>query len=263
MRALSIAATGMAAQEQNVEVIANNVANINTTGFKRARAEFTDLLYQTERAAGPSTRGGDNTVPEGSEFGLGVRLAAVRELHQQGALAKTENRLDLAINGHGYFQITGANNEVLYSRAGAFNLNAEGQIVTLDGLLIESAITVPQNTSDVVINQAGEVFAIVDGGDAQPQALGQITLVNFTNEVGLRPVGGNLFVQTEASGAPIEGAPGDEGFGVLRQGYLEESNVDSVKEMTELIAAQRAYEMNSKVIQAADDMLGTVTRGIR
>lgn len=262
MRALSIAATGMTAQERNVEVIANNVANINTTGFKRARAEFTDLLYQTERAAGPSARGGENSVPEGAEFGLGVRLAAVRELHQQGALAKTENRFDVAINGHGYFSVTGANNETLYTRAGAFNLNAEGQLVTLDGLLIEPAITVPQNASDVVVNEAGEVFAIVDGED-QPQSLGQITLVNFTNDVGLRPVGGNLFVQTEASGTPIAGAPGEDGFGLLRQGYLEQSNVDSVKEMTELIAAQRAYEMNSKVIQAADDMLGTVTKGIR
>ena len=262
MRALSIAATGMSAQQINVEVIANNVANINTTGFKRARAEFTDLLYETERAAGTPSNGDDAVVPEGSRIGLGVRPAAIRNLHMQGTLTRTTNRYDLALNGRGWFQVQGENGETVYTRDGAFNKNADGQLVTLDGNLVTPEITVPNTATDVQINQAGQVYATI-GATGTQQLLGQLTLANFANETGLDPLGGNLFRETTASGSPIVGEPGDEGYASIQQGYLENSNVDPVKEITELISAQRAYEMNSKVIQAADDMYSTIAKGIR
>jgi flagellar basal-body rod protein FlgG len=260
MRALAIAATGMNAQQLNVEVIANNIANINTTAFKRARAEFTDLLYQAERPAGVPNRGNQEPVPEGAQVGLGVRTAAIRNLHLQGALTSTGNKLDLAINGRGWFQIEGTNGETFYTRAGAFNKNANGQVVTLDGNLLQPAITIPQDATELVINETGEVFARVDG-QVDPQSLGQITLANFANDAGLLPMGGNLYQQTAASGAPVTGVPGDPSFGTVQQGYLELSNVDPVREITELITAQRSYEMNSKVVQAVDEMYSTISRG--
>ncbi len=262
MRSLSIAATGMNAQQTNVEVIANNIANINTTGYKRMRAEFTDLLYQAERVAGTPNRGGQDTIPEGAQVGLGVRTAAVRNLHQQGPMIQTGNRFDLAINGRGYFQVQGANGELFYTRAGPFNKSATGQIVTLEGYLVQPAITIPDNATDVQINQEGRVFATIDGQTTQ-QELGQITMANFINDVGLEPMGDNLYRETQASGAAQLGAAGDISFGKINQGYLEASNVDPVKEITELISAQRAYEMNSKVISASDEMYGTVAKGIR
>lgn len=259
MRALAIAATGMNAQQLNVEVIANNIANINTTGFKRARAEFTDLLYQAERTAGAPSRGNQNAVPEGAQVGLGVRTTAIRNLHVQGSMTNTTNKFDLALNGRGWFQITGSNGEQFYTRAGAFNKNATGQVVTADGYLIQPQITVPQNASDFIVNETGQVFIRVgDAGDLQQ--IGQLTLANFTNEVGLEPLGGNLYRETLASGPPVVGTPGDPSFATIQQGYLENSNVDPVKEITELISAQRAYEMNSKVIQASDEMLGTLNQ---
>ena len=262
MRALAIAATGMNAQQLSVEVTANNIANINTTGFKRGRAEFTDLLYQTERLAGVPDRGGQSAVPEGAQLGLGTRVTAIRNLHQQGSLSSTANKLDLAVNGAGWFQISGADGETLYTRAGAFNTNANGQLVTADGYEVEPAITVPANTVEVLINQTGQVFARV-GTETELQELGQLTLSNFANPVGLDPLGGNLYRETPASGSAVTGAPGDPGFGTIHQGYLENSNVDPVREITHLIAAQRAYEMNSKVIKAADEMAATVSQGIR
>jgi flagellar basal-body rod protein FlgG len=262
MRALSIAATGMSAQQLNVEVIANNIANINTTGYKRTRAEFTDLLYQMERVQGVPTQTGEGLVPEGAQLGLGTRLSAIRLLNIQGPLAETGNRLDLAINGPGWFQIAGPNGETLYTRAGAFNTDAQGQIVTADGYQIEPPITVPAGTSVIEINQTGEVFARLEG-EANMVSVGQITLANFPNPAGLNALGGNLFQPTEASGAAVSGLPGSLSFGKVQQGYLENSNVDPVREITELISAQRAYEMNSKVIQAADDMAGVVSKGIR
>ncbi len=262
MRALSIAATGMAAQQTNVEVIANNIANINTTGFKRERAEFTDLLYETERAAGTAASSDETIVPEGNTIGLGVRTVAIRSLSNQGSLTNTTNKFDLALNGRGWFQIQGDNNEVLYTRDGAFNKNANGQLVTLDGNLVVPGITVPSTASDVIVNSSGQVYAVV-GATGTQQLLGQLTIANFPNETGLDPLGGNLFRQTSASGDAIIGNPGDPGYATLQQGYLENSNVDPVKEITELISAQRAYEMNSKVIQTADDMYSTVTKGIR
>ncbi len=262
MRALAIAATGMNAQQLNVEVIANNIANINTTGFKRARAEFTDLIYQAERAAGAPARGGQEVVPEGAQVGLGVRSAAVRHVHMQGVLASTNNKLDLALVGEGWFRINGPDGETLYTRAGSFNTNANGELVTIDGYLVQPQITFPADTVEVIINQTGQVFARLDGQN-DLQDLGQLTLANFANDAGLTPLGNNLYKESEASGAAVVGVPGDPGFGSMRQGYLESSNVDPVKEITELISAQRAYEMNSKVIQATDDMLGTVAQGLR
>ncbi|MFE1600207.1 flagellar basal-body rod protein FlgG [Methylobacterium sp. ID0610] len=262
MRALAIAATGMNAQQLNLEVIANNVANLNTTGFKGARAEFTDLLYQAERQQGVPNQTGQEAVPEGALLGLGVRAAAIRNLHRQGPLAQTSNNLDLAINGRGYFQITNPNGETNYTRAGSFNKGSNGQLVTLEGYTVEPAILFPANTVDVVINQSGQVYAKVDG-QANPQLLGQLTIANFANESGLEPLGNGLYRETAASGAPVTGVAGDTGFGKIQQGYLESSNVDPVKEITNLITAQRAFEMNSKVIQAADEMAGTVSKGIR
>jgi flagellar basal-body rod protein FlgG len=262
MKALAIAATGMNAQQTNLEVIANNIANINTTGFKRARAEFTDLMYQAERLQGVSTRGRDNAVPEGAQVGLGVRTAAIRNLHTQGTLQSTGNKLDLALSGRGWFQITGPEGDTLYTRAGAFNTSATGQLVTLDGYAVIPSVVVPQGALDVTVSESGVVSARVPGQTA-PQQLGQLTLANFANEVGLEPLGGNLYRRTPASGEAVAGVPGDAGFGTVRQGYLEGSNVDPVKEISDLISAQRAYEMNSKVIQAADEMAGTVSKGIR
>jgi flagellar basal-body rod protein FlgG len=258
MRALAIAATGMSAQEQNIEVIANNVANINTTGFKRSRAEFTDLIYQNERLQGVSSRGATATVPEGAQIGLGVRTAAIRSVNLQGSLTSTGNTLDLAINGRGWFQVTTANGDTVFTRDGSFSPNAQGQLVTGDGLLVTPNIVMPQNATAITISQSGLVTATVPG-QTQPQSVGQLTLANFVNDAGLLALGGNLFQQTAASGQPNVGVPGDTSFGVIQQGYLEASNVDPVSEITNLISAQRAYEMNSKVIQAADQMAGTIS----
>jgi flagellar basal-body rod protein FlgG len=258
MKALAIAATGMNAQEQNLEVIANNISNLNTTGFKRSRAEFTDLIYQTERVMGVSTRGTNSAVPEGAQVGLGVRTAAIRSLDIQGALTNTGNQLDLAINGRGWFQVTTPAGETVYTRDGAFNTNAQGQLVTGDGFTVTPPILIPANATSVTINQTGLVSATIPNQTA-PQTLGQLTIANFVNEAGLQALGGNLFQATAASGQPQVGVPGDTAYGILQQGYLESSNVDPVSEITNLIAAQRAYEMNSKVIQAADQMAGTIS----
>lgn len=262
MRALSIAATGMNAQQTNLEVIANNIANINTTGYKRARAEFTDLLYQAERALGAPARGGEGNLPEGAYVGLGVRTAAIRHLHQQGALGQTTNKLDIAINGRGWFQITGPEGETFYTRDGAFNKNDQGMIVTLDGYQVQPNMTVPDDATDITINESGEVYVTIPN-QIEPQLLGQFTMAAFVNDAGLEPLGGNLYRQTESSGDPIAGVPGDPGFGKIHQGYLENSNVDAVKEITQLISAQRAYEMNSKVVQTVDAMYGTVANNMR
>ncbi|WLR96494.1 flagellar basal-body rod protein FlgG [Shinella sumterensis] len=260
MKALAIAATGMNAQQTNLEVIANNIANINTTGYKRARAEFSDLLYQTERAAGVPNRANQAVVPEGVIIGLGVKTAAVRNLHLQGGLVSTGNSFDMALIGRGWFQIEAPDGTTLYTRAGAFNTNAEGQIVTLDGYTVVPGMTVPVDATEVTVNKSGQVFATVAG---QQQELGQITLANFVNEAGLEPMGENLFRETAASGAANVGTPNEEGFAYIQQNYLESSNVDPVKEITDLISAQRAYEMNSKIIQAADEMAAVVSKNLR
>lgn len=262
MRALGIAATGMSAQSLRVDVIANNIANISTTGFKRSRAEFTDLLYQLERLPGVANRGSDSMIPEGASVGLGVQTVAIRNLHTQAGLTQTGNRLDLALNGRGWFQVTGPNGETLYSRAGAFNTNANGQLVTSDGYLVQPNIALPQNTTDVLVNESGVVSVRIPGQNVAQQ-VGQLLLANFQNEAGLEPLGGNLYRQTAASGNATTGVPGADGFASVRQGYLENSNVDPVKEISELIAAQRGYEMNSKIIQAADEMAAVITKNLR
>ncbi len=259
MRALSIAATGMSAQQTNIEVIANNIANINTTGFKRGKAEFTDLLYETERLQGVSNRGNDSTVPEGAQLGLGVRMAAIRNLETQGTLNNTGNTLDLALNGRGWFHFTGPTTAAIYTRSGAFNTNATGQLVTLDGYQVSPSIVVPNNTTNVVVSASGAVTATV-AGNTTPVQLGQLTIANFANENGLEHLGNSTYRETAASGTAVTGLPGDPGFATLNQGYLEASNVDPVKEISDLISAQRAYEMNSKVIQAADQMGATLTQ---
>ncbi|MEM9223578.1 MAG: flagellar basal-body rod protein FlgG [Pseudomonadota bacterium] len=262
MKALAIAATGMSAQQTNLEVIANNVANINTTGFKRARAEFSDLLYQVDRAQGVPNRGGELPVPEGVSVGLGVRTIAVRNIHLQGSLKQTGNSLDLSLNGAGWFQITGPEGETLYTRSGAFNLGPNGEIITLDGYEVDPGLAVPDNTEKIIVNKSGEIFAQLPG-QVDPELVGQLSLAMFANDAGLEAIGDNLFRETAASGDANVDFPGIDGRGVIHQGYLEASNVDPVKEITELISAQRAYEMNSKVIQAADDMAGVVSQGIR
>jgi flagellar basal-body rod protein FlgG len=252
----------MNAQQLNVEVIANNISNVNTTGFKSARAEFTDLLYQAERAQAVPNQTGASPVPEGAMLGLGVRAAAIRNLHRQGSLANTSNQFDLALNGRGWFQVDSPNGDTVYTRAGAFNKDANGRLVTLDGYTLSQPIVIPAEAIDVTINESGEVFAKIDG-QTEPQNIGQLRLAIFANDAGLEPIGGNYYRETLASGAPAEGAPSEPGYGKIHQGYLESSNVDAIKEITNLITAQRAFEMNSKVIQAADDMAGTVSKGIR
>jgi len=262
MKALAIAATGMNAQQLNLEVIANNVANINTTGFKRARAEFSDLLYQVERNAGVANASNQAIVPEGAHIGLGVQTSAVRNLHIQGSLVGTSNKLDLALVGRGWFQVEMPDGATHYTRAGAFNTNADGQLVTIDGYTVVPGIDFPEDTSEVVVSASGQVFARI-GNEPEMQELGQLTLANFVNEAGLEPLGDNLFRETPASGPATVGIPNDPGFASIQQGYLEASNVDPVKEITDLISAQRAYEMNSKIIQAADEMASVVSKNLR
>ncbi|MFK0208042.1 flagellar basal-body rod protein FlgG [Agrobacterium sp. NPDC090283] len=262
MRALAIAATGMDAQQTNLEVIANNIANINTTGYKRARAEFTDLLYQTERMQGVPNRANQAIVPEGANIGLGVQTSAVRNIHTQGNLIETGNKLDVAIIGQGWFQIEAADGSTLYSRAGAFNKNADGNLVTIDGYNVIPNINIPTDAQDITITRTGQVTARI-GNATDFTELGQLTIANFANEAGLKPLGDNLFAQTPASGDAVVGVPDDPSYGYIKQSYLEGSNVDAVKEITDLITAQRAYEMNSKVITTADEMASIVSKNLK
>jgi flagellar basal-body rod protein FlgG len=259
VRALNIAATGMDAQQTNLEVIANNIANINTTGYKRSRAEFTDLLYQMERAKGIANRPNQAVVPEGANIGLGVQTAAVRTIQVQGELSQTENSLDVAIVGRGWLQITMPDGTSAYTRSGALNKSETGELVTVDGYTVAPGITIPSNAQNLTISQSGEVSATI-GTASTPTVLGQLRLASFVNDAGLQPMGSNLFTQTAASGDAVVGNPGDTGYGYLKQNYLESSNVDPVREITELISAQRAYEMNSKVITTADDMASVVSK---
>ncbi len=258
MRSLSIAATGMQAQEMNVETISNNIANMATTGFKQQRVEFQDLLYQNLRRVGsPSADNGD-LVPSGIQKGLGVRTAATYRMFSQGNLVVTDNQYDVALQGKGFFQINLPSGEIGFTRAGSFQLSAEGALVTNDGYAVEPAITVPEDALDVTINRNGEVLVSLPG-QVDPANVGQIQLARFRNENGLVALGQNLFLQTPASGPPIVGNAGQQGFAGVLQGFLESSNVDSVSEITDLIRAQRAYEMNSKVIQTSDEMLQTAS----
>ena len=258
MRSLNIAATGMLAQQLNVEVISNNIANMNTVGFKRQRAEFEDLLYQDMERAGSQTSGSGTVAPTGIQIGAGVKAGSVYRITEQGSLTQTGNKLDLAINGRGFFQVLTPTGETAYTRAGNFSANNQGQIVTADGYLVQPSIAIPANSTNITISQDGEVQATV-GGVTAPTVVGQLQLATFFNDAGLDAQGNNLFMESAASGPPTVSNPGAPGTGVVLQGYTEASNVDAVTEITALITAQRAYEMNSKVVTTADQMLSTAT----
>ena len=259
MRALSIASTGMLAQQTNVEVIANNLANMNTTAFKQQRAEFTDLLYQNVQTPGAQTSDQGTYAPNGIQLGAGVRTAAVYRITTQGDLSNTGNPYDVAIQGRGFFRVQQADGTDAYSRSGNFSLSPQGQLVTQDGLVVQPGIAIPQNTTSVTINAQGQVNATI-AGNTTPQTVGQLELTVFPNEAGLNALGSNLYTETPGSGSPQAGVPGSTGYGSIQQGFLETSNVNSVNEITALITAQRAYEMNSKVVSAADQMLQDTSR---
>jgi flagellar basal-body rod protein FlgG len=259
MRALNIAATGMLAQQLNVEVISNNIANMNTTAYKRQRAEFQDLLYQDERQVGSTSSDNGSIVPSGIQLGLGVRTAAVYRMSGQGQLVSTENSLDLAVQGKGYFQVELPSGQTAYTRAGSFQLSPQGQIVTPDGYTVLPGITIPNDAVDVTVNSSGQVLVSLSGQVTQ-QNVGQLEIATFPNEVGLQAIGDNLYTETAASGSATTGTPGSAGYGTVLQGFLETSNVDVVLEITNLIRAQRAYEMNSKVIETTDQMLQTTSQ---
>ena len=259
MRSLSIASSGMLAQQLNVDVISNNIANMNTTGFKRQRAEFQDMLYQTLERMGVSSSDQNTLIPTGIQVGSGVRTASVYRIMSQGNVQATENTYDMAVEGQGFFRVRMPSGETAYTRAGSFSLNGSGQIVTTDGYTVEPGINVPNGTTQVTINPQGQVFAKL-AGSATDTNIGQLDLAAFANEAGLDAQGSNLFLETSASGSAQTGIPGSTGFGTIRQGYLEISNVNAVQEITSLITAQRAYEMNSKVISASDEMLQMTSR---
>lgn len=262
MRALYTAATGMMAQELNVQVISNNIANQRTTGYKRQRAQFQDLLYETFRRQGANTSDQGNQVPAGVYVGSGVKTASTPRTMTQGNITPTEKQYDLAIRGEGFFKVRMPDGRTAYTRDGSFELDSQGQLVTADGYIVEPGITVPQNAGTISINAQGTVQATIPGQSA-PQDLGQIQTARFVNKVGLESIGDNLFVETAASGPAIDGTPGQEGYGSLQQGHLEESNVNAVTEISSLIAAQRAYEMNARIITAADQMMSATTSMFR
>ena len=259
MRSLAIAATGMQAQQLNVEVISNNIANMNTTGFKRQRAEFQDLLYQNLERPGSSTSSTGTTAPLGIQIGVGVKAGSVGRVTEQGSLTRTDNTTDVAINGRGYLQVLMPDGTTGYTRDGNLATDAEGKLVTSEGFAIQPAITVPTDAVSISISRDGTVEATLQGQTA-PQSLGQIELAAFVNPAGLEAMGENLFKETAASGSPNTAAPGSSGFGTLMQGFVETSNVNAVEEISALIVAQRAYEMNAKVITASDEMLQTATQ---
>jgi flagellar basal-body rod protein FlgG len=255
IRALYTAATGMQAQQLQIDVTANNLANVNTSGFKKSRADFQDLLYQTLRAPGtPSTN--NTQSPTGIQVGLGSRPAAVQRIMLQGDYTQTTNALDMAIEGSGFFQVTMPDGSQAFTRSGAFKVDNQNRVVTSDGIVLEPAISIPNGAQDVTIGQDGTVTAILPGQSA-PATLGQIQTVRFANAAGLRALGKNLFQESDSSGAPELGTPGQDGRGTLLQGFLENSNVSVVEELVALITGQRAYEVSSKAIQTADDMLRT------
>jgi flagellar basal-body rod protein FlgG len=254
MRALRTAASGMAAQQLNVEVISNNIANMNTVGYKRQRAEFQDLIYQNVERMGAQSSSQGTVVPTGIQVGLGVKAGSVYRITDQGTPTQTGSDYDIAIDGQGYFQISLPSGEIGYSRAGNFSLNGEGQLVTEDGYAVEPAISIPQDAVDVIISKTGQV-QVISAGSPEAAVVGQLEIATFFNEAGLEAIGDNLLLETAASGPATTGTPGETGFGQLLQGYTEASNVDAVTEISALIIAQRAYEMNSKVITTADEMM--------
>lgn len=259
MQSLSIAATGMLAQQLNVEVISNNIANVNTSGYKRRRPEFQDLLYQSQRQVGTTSSSTGTIVPAGVQIGLGVKTAAVYRIGEQGSLVATDNPFDLAIQGKGYFQVEMPSGDTGYTRAGTFQLSPNGEIVSGDGYRLLPGITIPSDAIDVTINNSGEVLIKI-AGQVAAQNVGTIELATFPNEGGLEAQGDNILLESPASGTATTGQPGQTGFGRLTQGFIEASNVNVVEEITSLITAQRAYEMNSKVIQASDEMMAQLNQ---
>ncbi len=256
IRALWTAATGMGAQQISIDTIANNLANVNTTGFKKGRSDFQDLLYQTLRLAGTKSSSGTE-VPTGIQVGHGVRLAAVQNIFLQGDFMQTMNELDITIEGKGFFQILKPDGEIGYTRSGAYKLDRDGRVVTSDGYPLEPEITIPNDSVNITIGPDGTVSVLQSTSTAATEA-GNIELAMFPNEAGLKNIGKNLYSITDASGDAITGIPGEDGFGTVAQGFLEMSNVSVVEEMVNMIVSQRAYEINSKVVQTSDDMLRVV-----
>jgi len=253
LRALWTAAVGMQGQALNVDVIANNLANVNTTGFKRSRADFQDLLYQNLRIAGAASSAGTE-LPTSNQIGLGTKLAAVAKIFNQGDYKQTGNELDWAIDGNGFFQITTPDGEIAYSRAGSFKMDGDGNVVTPDGYMLQPQITIPNNAIQLTVGPDGTV-TVMNAGETTPSEIGKIETARFANPAGLTAIGKNLFMETETSGSPTTGTPGEDGLGTISQGYLEMSNVNVVEEMVFMIVAQRAYEINSKAVQTSDEML--------
>lgn len=259
MRSLDIGATGMLAQQTNVDVISNNIANMTTSGFKRQNAAFMDLIYQNVVRPGATSSDVGTIMPSGIQLGLGARVGGVYRQHEQGPIQITDNPFDLALTGDGFFQVQMPNGDTAYTRDGTFQVNQDGELVTVQGFTVEPGIVVPPDAQDVTINESGEVFASI-AGQLTLQNLGQIELATFVNPTGLNAIGNNLYLETEASGSVVTGNAGEDNFGTIRQGALESSNVNVVEEITNLIEAQRAYEMNSKVISTSDEMMGTITQ---
>ena len=259
MNALQIAASGMAAQQMKVEVVSNNLANMSTTGYNARRADFADLMYQQVQRPGTISAQDGTMLPTGVQLGLGVRPSSVSIVLAQGTLRQTGGDLDLAIEGRGYLEVTLPSGIAAYTRDGALKRSADGQIVTADGYAVAPGLTIPADAKSISVNSDGEVYAYFTD-QVTPSLLGQFTLATFTNEKGLEATGSNLFLESPASGPATIGAPGLDGVGLLRQGYLEESSVDSVREVTELIKAQRGYELNAKVITAVDQMMSATTQ---
>ena len=253
MRALNTATTGLVSQQLNMDVVANNLANVNTHGFKKARADFQELLYQTLQVAGTQTDLGTQE-PTSLQVGLGVRPVATERIFTQGSLESTDNPLDMAVEGDGFFQVIQENGEVAFTRAGVFNRDSLGNVVTPDGLPLEPAITIPDDAVNITISKTG-VVSVLTGGSSTPTQVGQVQLARFANPAGLNSLGDNLYAPTAASGDAVVGIPGDTSFGTVAQGFLEGSNVNIAEELVNMIVGQRAYEINSKAVQTADEML--------
>lgn len=262
MRALHTAATGMQAQELNVQVISNNIANMRTTGYKRQRAQFQDLLYEHVSRVGTQTSSSGNILPVGIDLGGGVKTVGTPRLMTQGTLAATGSSLDLAIRGDGFFKIQLPDGTFAYTRDGSFQMDAQGRIVTSQGNVVQPSITIPANSTGLTINAQGQV-SVTPQGTTTPTVLGQLQLTRFVNQAGLLSIGDNLFTETPSSGTPQDGLPNTDGAGDIQQGNLEQANVEAVSEISDLIAAQRAYEMNGKVITAADQMLSATSNLMR
>lgn len=260
IRALWTASTGMQSQQVNMDVIANNLANVNSSGFKKSRADFQDILYQTSKAAGTGVDGGE--VPTGVQVGLGSRVAAVQKVFTTGDFQQTENELDIAIEGNGFFQITMPDGTEAFTRSGAMKKDSTGRMVTSDGYPLFPEVVIPENSTSITIGSGGNVEVILDG-ESTPTLVGTLELVRFANPAGLKSLGRNLYAETPTTGTPVTGTPGEEGFGTLSQGFLEGSNVNIMEEMVNMIAGQRAYEVNSKAIKTADEMLSMTSQLVR